>query len=312
MKIAAVVVTYNRIELLQECLDSILAQTRPADSLIVIDNASDDGTNELFSQGAKYHLPSVQYKRMSSNLGGAGGFYEGIRNAYLAGMDWIWIMDDDTIPTPTALEKLVEALEIVKEEPSFLASTVYGKYMDPMNVPELDVQKANNGYPYWYEYLDKGIIKICVASFVSILINKNAISKVGLPYKELFIWGDDSEYTLRLSKYYGNAYMCGCSVVIHKRTVSKAITIDNAEDPDRIRMYRYSYRNSLLISGEYRGGARTVCRKIRQNIVLSIRILFDKRQKYRFLKYRTIHRGIWEYIIGTYNREGFRDRFQIR
>lgn len=311
MKIAAVVVTYNRIKLLTECIDAILAQTRSVDTLIVIDNASTDGTKELFSHGSVYDIPVVDYQRMDSNLGGAGGFYEGIKYAYSTDADWVWIMDDDTIPTKTALQELCNALAAIDGKTSFLASSVFGIHEEPMNVPGLDGRPCDNGYPDWYRYLGKGIVKIDCATFVSLLINKYAISKVGFPYQKFFIWGDDSEYTLRMTHHYGPAYMCGMSEVIHKRTVAKSINILNVEDPQRIAQYHYYYRNLLINIHEYMGGTKAVINQIKKLNRLCINILMDGDQKNKLKKISAIHKGIWEYILGSYDKNAFGARFNI-
>ena len=110
MTIAAVVVTYNRKELLTECLTAIAEQTRIPDTILIIDNASTDGTEEMFAKDGVFDNALFDYQKMESNLGGAGGFYEGIRRAFNNGADWIWIMDDDTIPSKTALEEICNAM----------------------------------------------------------------------------------------------------------------------------------------------------------------------------------------------------------
>jgi len=311
MKIAAVVVTYNRKVLLQECLDAILNQTEKVDLLVVIDNASIDGTDKLFEKGAKYDLPCVDYRRMKDNLGGAGGFYEGVKYSYSVDADWVWIMDDDTIPTHMALQEFYNALDVIEEESSFLASSVFGMNNEPMNVPELDNRRSGNGYQDWYKYLDDGILKIEDATFVSLLINKKAIAKVGFPYKDLFIWGDDKEYTLRLSRHFGPAYMCGKSIVVHKRVIAKRISIENAEDPKRIAQYYYNYRNILVNTKEYRRGTLAVIKQIVMFNILCVKILKDKKQTHKWKKVSIIHKGIWGYLLGTYNREKFKHRFDI-
>ena len=104
-QVAAVVVTYNRVDKLGRVLDSILAQTRPVDRLIVIDNASTDSTPQLL---AVYDDdPRVEVVRLDSNTGGAGGFSAGMERAYERGADWVWIMDDDCYTEESALEKLL-------------------------------------------------------------------------------------------------------------------------------------------------------------------------------------------------------------
>ena len=128
--VCAVVVTYNRKELLIECLDGLLRQTRPIDAIYIIDNASTDNTPEFLKEkGFIQELPpknltkswekefeiknltdgqpiKLRYIRMHENTGGAGGFHEGVKRAYEKGYDWLWLMDDDAEPYENALQLL--------------------------------------------------------------------------------------------------------------------------------------------------------------------------------------------------------------
>ncbi|MFA7287928.1 MAG: glycosyltransferase [Melioribacteraceae bacterium] len=106
MKIAAVVVTYNRLEYLRSCIESLCEQSFKLDKIIVIDNSSDDGTWEYLQ-----NLEFVDATRQE-NIGGAGGFYSGIKKAYLEGYDLIWCMDDDNEPDHNALKYLLESTGI--------------------------------------------------------------------------------------------------------------------------------------------------------------------------------------------------------
>src|SRR5215210_1526363 len=101
----AVVVTYNRRELLSACLGAIAAQTRAPDHLLVVDNASTDGTRDMV---AGEH-PQAELLALPENRGSSGGFHAGMARAHGAGATWIWVMDDDTIPRPEALERLLAA-----------------------------------------------------------------------------------------------------------------------------------------------------------------------------------------------------------
>ena len=111
LRIAAAVVTYNRKELLAECVGALLEQTYPVD-ILIIDNASTDGTRqeleELICQG------KVQYINTGANLGGAGGFHVAVKEALIRKYDYICLMDDDTIPEKDALSALVHALKDTK------------------------------------------------------------------------------------------------------------------------------------------------------------------------------------------------------
>ena len=106
-KITAVVVSYNRKELLVDCIKSILSQTRKPDQVVIINNASTDGTLDTLKSMGYTTNPCIFIISMEKNIGGAGGFHEGIKYAYNNNADWIWCMDDDCIPYPDALELLL-------------------------------------------------------------------------------------------------------------------------------------------------------------------------------------------------------------
>ena len=136
-KIIAVVVTYNRITLLKECVYALLHQKDCTDTqldILLVDNASDDGTKEWIEEQIahteSHDTTPIYALHLSENTGGAGGFYYGMKWAYEHGADAIWIMDDDTIPKEDALQKLWEGMAHVrkqmapKSEIGFVSSTV--------------------------------------------------------------------------------------------------------------------------------------------------------------------------------------------
>jgi GT2 family glycosyltransferase len=238
--VCAVVVTYNRKELLFECLEALRKQTGPIQGICLIDNASTDGTPELLLEKGyiKESPPQdlkelwekefiiqnltdtgnirLHYVRMHENTGGAGGFYEGVKRGYKKGYGWLWLMDDDTVPTETALENLtakVKALDINKI--GFLGSKVLWTDKTPsiMNLPA--VKPFVNGMPFNF-YEEKDVLLVELASFVSLLIRKEAIEDAGLPIKEFFIWADDVEYTLRITKKGFLGLYVKDSIVTHK------------------------------------------------------------------------------------------------
>ncbi len=289
-KIAAVVVTFNRKALLLECLDAIINQSKPVDRIILIDNASTDGTREALLDEGLLDNPIIDYRLMEKNTGGSGGFYEGLRIAGEYDYEWIWVMDDDTIPQSDCLARLIDAKEFIQKENrsiSFLASAIYGPEGEYMNVPNINVREGDNGYPYWYGLLPEGIVNISDATFVSILINRLAVKKCGLPNKDYFIWGDDSEYTMRMTSYYGEAYFVGKSIAIHKRKNAKSLRISNETDKNRIKLFYYSFRNSAINDRYYRKKKYCGLRCI-MNIVTSIRYL---KEDNGFTKMLTVSRG---------------------
>jgi len=213
--IGVVVVTYNRRALLEGTLQALQQQTCPIDSILVIDNASTDGT-EQFLQSLQ--MARLEVHRMASNLGGAGGFSAGIAAAYQRGFDLVWVMDDDVLPSPDALERLIEALGILRGkglDPSFLIPAVLNQEGDPINAPVIDQRLQPNGNLPLIKYLADGIIPVVSASFVGPLFTRDAIARHGLPIAEMFIWGDDTEYTFRLTHDRQAGYVIGKSKIVH-------------------------------------------------------------------------------------------------
>ena len=236
-KIAAVVVTYNRKELLIECLDHLLDQTYDGFDILIIDNHSTDQT-----KGAILHYlenPRIIYKDTGSNLGGAGGFQYGIKEACNLNYEYVWLMDDDSLPKPEALLKLVEAYNEL-DHPGFLSSKAL--WIDG-NLCKINVQRSS---------LTKNIIEFkeryipaAIASFVSLYISMDVVKDVGLPIKEFFIWTDDWEYTRRISLKY-KCYVVTDSEVIHKTKSNTGANIA-IDSEDRIERYRYAYRNEMYL-----------------------------------------------------------------
>ncbi len=194
LKIATVIVSYNREELLEQCLKAHENQTRLSDYVIVVDNNSTDNSLEV----AKASSIVNQVVSLKENTGGAGGFAAGIAKAICDfSPNYVWIMDDDSVPEENALEELLVALEKYDGSPAVLASEAvwHDGTVHPMNKsrprPFLNrnsVRKAQS----------IGCIPIRTASFVSILIDSRAILEEGLPIADYFIWNDDFEYTGRI------------------------------------------------------------------------------------------------------------------
>ncbi len=303
-KVNAVVVTYNRKALLEECITALLNQTYKLNKIIIIDNASTDGTTELLKE--RYNIPEIETFTLNKNTGGAGGFYYGTKKA-VKDADWVWEMDDDTIPADNALEELLKAKEKINENVSFLASSVFGTNGEPMNVPTIDGSSTTNGYSDWYKYLKEGIVKIEHATLVSLLFSTKAIAKVGAPHPYFFIWGDDTEYTLRMTKYYGNAYFVGKSVVIHKRIGAKNISVLDECNPNRIKMYKLMFRNNLVSTKSYKS-KKVHIKYFLHSIIVSYKALFES-ENYRWLRFKSVQSGILEYLLGKYNKKAFNNRF---
>lgn len=280
IKVSAVVVTYNRLPLLKECIAALLQQP-DLSHIIVVDNNSTKDTQDYLSNLGN----EIEYLRLEKNIGGAGGFYTGVK--YFAEHtldDYVWVMDDDTIPEADALHKLlVAAIEL--PDAGFFASNP--KWIDGspaiMNVPVV-------AHPMWTEKMDRkhAFVAINRASFVSIMINRLAILKVGLPLKQFFIWGDDTEYTERIKREF-SAYFVPNSIVIHKMKKNQDVDILR-DSPDRVGRYYYAYRNRLYNARQR--SRKEVIRYWVQFIITFSKVLF-KPNKGRLKKLCVMLQGMW-------------------
>ena len=236
-QIAAVVVTYNRKELLLQCLDRLLNQKGTTCDVLIVDNASTDGTEQAIGQ---LRNPQVYYRNTGANLGGAGGFNFGMRWAVEAGYDYLWIMDDDTLPSPDALAQLWAAHERLGGNYGFLSSTVL--WTDGKEC-RMNRQKIRKRFFERIELLQFGMVQIEQATFVSLFFSARVVAEEGLPIKEFFIWGDDIEYTRRLSvRSNRDCYLVGKSIVIHQMQNNTGSNIAT-DVPQRIARYHYAFRN---------------------------------------------------------------------
>lgn len=314
MKVATVVVTFNRKKLLLECLNALKNQTYPIEAIYIIDGPSTDGTPEaLKEEGYIKELPplnynnfswetvnyiktksnvkiKINYVRLYEDVGGAGGFYEGIKRAYYDGYDWIWLMDDDAEPKEDALEKLIDKIYLIRKyypniKLGYLCSKVLWKdgNIHKMNVPCVTSFINSNTSFNMLDHCDVIIVRSC--SFVSTLINREIVSSVGLPLKDFFIWGDDVEYTLRITKAgYVGVYVKD-SVVIHKTRENYGGGVSNPKDnPKKI---FYKVRNDLYMIKKYHGEKLGAIEKIAWsvafiilNLIRCCKLLSQKKYKY--------------------------------
>ncbi|WP_158727527.1 glycosyltransferase family 2 protein [Levilactobacillus enshiensis] len=258
--VCAVVVTYNRVDLLQKCLHAILTQSVGVAHVLVVDNHSTDATQTVVTGMTD---DRVIYRRLDANYGGAGGFKQGIAAALReTTASFFWVMDDDTMPTQTALAELLHAREQVPNF-GFLTANVRWKDDSPMNVPPL----AGD----WAEATRNGLVKVHEASFVSLFISRSRVNEVGLPFADFYIWHDDTEFTLRLAEA-GNGYYVPRAVVIHDSQSNQAPLIYR-DEASRIPRYYYLYRNELYICRRHKGRLTTIKTFVR-DLYVSVKVLF--------------------------------------
>ena len=254
VKVAAVVVTFNRLEKLKRVIAALESQTLPPAWLVVVDNASTDGTGEWLA-GLSTSIP-LHVVSMTENLGGAGGFARGMAEGYQLGADHVWIMDDDCYATPDALERLVAGLdgavaELGPDVP-FACSVV--------TFTDGSICEMNNPLTSWDwgRLLVKGQqnVMVTACSFVSVLVPRWVIAEHGLPYAEYFIWFDDREYTLRITRQCPGVQVLD-SVVVHDMGDNKGVNFGMVR-PDNAWKFAHGIRNEASWLLHHQGVVRWV------------------------------------------------------
>jgi rhamnopyranosyl-N-acetylglucosaminyl-diphospho-decaprenol beta-1,3/1,4-galactofuranosyltransferase len=214
MSVCALVVTYNRRDLLDECLRAIDAQTVRPDELILVDNASTDGTSELLAGRGYLDRPDVRLLRLDENLGSSGGFARGFEAARESDAEWLWTMDDDAEPAPDCLERLLESPPARERGTACVCPKVVYADGSLNDVMRADFRRRLRPLPA-ERYRDGHHPAIGVTSFVGPLYRMAAVRATDPPKAEFFVWGDDVEYSLRL-RGQGEIRLVPEAVMIHK------------------------------------------------------------------------------------------------
>src|SRR3989339_123034 len=234
--VTAVVVTYNRLEYLKEIIDALRDQTHKIEKIIVVDNASADGTLEWLDEQKDIILIRQE------NVGSSGGQYTGIKSAFEIGSEWIWTMDDDVVPAVDCLENLLE------NPPESHLKQVQGRLFEKgrnlinthinnevvnqvigMDIIRVPLRYQPNGKPFyndvvrynlrnpfrkfWQEIISENhltgkFIPVEGITFEGPLFHRSVVERIGLPEKNFFIFGDDTEYFLRVRKFNIKIELC--------------------------------------------------------------------------------------------------------
>lgn len=266
-----VVVTYNRIALLKECLAALLNQRDKLSEIFVINNHSTDGTTE-YLEGV--NEPLVRVTTLEENVGGAAGFEYGVNIAASEGKgSYVWIMDDDTIPNVDAVSALLEKAMILKNEFGFLCSNV--RWTDGKATNIAHVSKD------WPDKVNQGLVGVVSATFVSIFVPKDNIKELGLPVGAMQIWGDDTEYTTRLSNSKPSFFVSE-SIVVHKTSYNLMEDSLKAIQADRIWRFKAMYRNLIYVKRHY-AGKKDVLKMVLANIVTGISAITARNHRFKRL-----------------------------
>lgn len=242
--VTVVVVAYNRASLLRETLTALAGQSRLPQRVIVVNNASKDETETVVRSCFTQASFEGQLICLSRNTGGAGGFAVGIAAALQAApCDWIWVMDDDTVPDRTALEEALLAHERYcaagPDSIAIMGSAVYWTdgSQHPMNTPK---QKIRARTTERVQAQKSETMAIRSISFVSAFVRAARAHELGLPIADYFLWNDDFEYSARLIRGARGIFVPD-STVVHKTRAK----VSSDQDPGE-RFY-FEVRNKLWV-----------------------------------------------------------------
>ena len=241
----AVVVTYNRKELLIRCIEHLRRQSIKLDNIIVVNNGSTDGTAEWLDSQADLEVIHQE------NVGGSGGFYRGIQHAYENGYDWIWCMDDDVFPEPDCLEELLKQRD---ENVGILCPL----RKQNGNVFVTEIRRFNLTNPFKSLHVetlrpedmkDKDFIDIEGIAFEGPIIKREVVERIGLPNKELFLLYDDSDYGYR-------AVLAGYQIrLVTKAVLNKELFFANDDRVTQVQKGKwklyYHIRNTVYFNRKY-------------------------------------------------------------
>lgn len=280
-EICAVIVTYNRKELLLRNINAILKQSIPVD-ILIYDNASTDGTAEFIAE-QKYDA-RVIYHKAEANTGGAGGFSYGTMEAYNRGYKYIWLMDDDGYPLNSeTLSILQQHAELYPSRKALYNSLVVCKPVEEGGDDTLS-------FTLFYERNIKAItekikgneIQGEISSFNSTFFSRELVSEIGTINADFFIYGDDTDYLTRAQRagyelitVVDSRYYHPDSKMGYRRVFGKIVAMREQS----LRNTYYYVRNYMYIVKTYQGSGKAVLHGAK----VLVKTLLYKEQKWKKL-----------------------------
>lgn len=286
--ICAVVVTFNRAEMLDRCLTALVSQTYPPTGIVVVDNDSRDATDRVLERWAtKASLPTTVV-RMPENVGSASAFALGMQAAFASGYEWAWVMDDDPVPEGRALARLARlARRTLPGQAAAFSSVQWDPSLDKYNAGFLW-----RGLPHAVSrgWIDQGRpYAVDLAPFCGFLVNRTLAEDVGYPRGDFFARFEDYEYCLRIRERGIPVFVDPRSRMVHplgqRNAAGHVVTRDAAW-----KAY-YDMRNRVFTTVHIRGSWGELFQELRFGLLQSAReVVLDR------------HRGIpnaWARVSGV-------------
>ena len=243
--VAVVVVTFNRADLLAGMLDGLAAQTRRPNAVFVVDNASTDHTRDVLEAATGLPLTAIHAEE---NTGGAGGFHRGMKAAYDAGYDRIWLMDDDVVPAPDCLAELLAhdgpCQMAVREDRSGHLVEKSATRFDLRNPLAIRPKTESVDSRYASRAAMPAEVALDVVAFEGFLVHRRVIDAIGLPDPSYFIFYDDVDFAIR-------ARRAGFPIVaVRDAVLVRQLDFDQQHALDTWKGF-YMYRNLFVVHLRY-------------------------------------------------------------
>lgn len=317
--VCALVVTYNRSKYLQKALEGILNQQQEISGILIYNNNATDNTEEILmkfgyvdSKGDKIkenYLYSTEkdgkhfyYYHNDENLGGAGGFANGIRLISELDYDYVWIMDDDVYPEPNCLSEIMKQMSVQnvqvgipnRTDENFDDRAIIGFDFDDYHKFWTEMRKTVTSGPF-----DEEAIKVVDMPFEGPVVEMALLRKVGIPDSGFFIEYDDSDFAQRLQQY--SDIIFATKAQLHRQL---AVKVDPSEvkkvEPYNWRNY-YKIRNNIIFDKRY--GKNWKVRQLSPLILIAHHIVIAIRHQHLKHNLPIIWKGFWD---GVFQRMGKR------
>lgn len=269
--VATVIVTHNRLNDLKKCINSVRQQSIQCHDIIVVNNGSTDGTKEYLDTQSDLIVIN------QDNLGGSGGFYSGQKYMFDNGYEWLWMMDDDGITDINQLKNLLDYYQTSGRK--FLNALVASVENPRMMAFYKDKEIA--------EYQSSEIWEGDIHPFNGTFIHRSIIEKVGFIKKEMFIWGDEQEYKLRIKK--AGYIPTTVTHAVHYHPKEKGIWaivwpgwINEKILTKPQKLSKYYYRNLGYINKTYLRTYPRLCKDVRHYMLYFLRT-FQLGELFKFL-----------------------------
>lgn len=304
----ALIVTFNRKELLKDNLYACEKQTLKPKVIILVDNNSTDGTTEFVEELSSHFSIEIKYLKLEKNYGSSGGFYFGIKKAFDCGYKWILTMDDDGKPgNPETFNILYKAalLEYSKNKLVAIGPWVTYDGNNSSFSPSYSKKEVDNAVSS-----NEIVLRDSLSPYNGTMFSRELIETIGFPNKDYFITGDEVDYYFRCLNVGASIKTVLNSIYIHPKAkyfsnkfLSKSIlSYENFSETKQYFYFRNRYLNYLIHN------KKKLAKRFRMNRILSI-LFFESKKRKKFSIYRTARRDAIKAFHDMKSLSGLNDAF---